>query len=199
MNKSVIAFGILILAVIAIVAWQAQAFDKGYDFRDNMAVAAASTITALLAVTLFVERAMAGVNAIVFGDAQRIAERQLIEGTKTALSTLSNVLGVKERVRLFGSFLAGLFVSAAGIRTIEGLVQAGTADPPSNSFLIPVDIILTAALIAGGSNGLAFLLQLAKDTLTDRAPTTSNGAVAENAPAKSMELKNIRARLVTTG
>lgn len=214
MNKSVLVFGSLVLVAIAVVAWHADALGRGYAFQPNMAIASASTITALLAVTLFVERGMAAVNAIVFGDAQRVAERQLIEGGSGALTSLSIVLGIKERVRLFGSFLAGLFVSAARVRTIEGLVQTGTGPLPTSALLIPVDIVLTAALIAGGSNGLAFLLQLAKDMLTEAAPPggatpvprvlpkvapEGTGDRGESAIAQARDIRRIRARLTSMG
>jgi hypothetical protein len=109
-----------------------------------MAVAAATTVTALLAVTLFVERAMAVFNAIVFGEEHRQAEAKLLGGDfAQGAEEMKAVLGKKERMRLFGSFIAGAFISAAGVRTLSGLLHV--TDPSTNPFFLPVDVVLTAA------------------------------------------------------
>jgi hypothetical protein len=155
----------------------------------------AATITAILAVTLFVERGLAAINAIIFGEPQRAAEIQLSVGAAAGVRAMSDVLQMKERVRLLGAFIAGLFISAAGVRTLEGLIQTNGSNVAVNSMLFPVDIVLTAALIAGGSNGLAFLGQVAKDRLAP--PIIPSGAVAAANVSAAGGDKAIRARLTT--
>ena len=107
-----------------------------------------------------------------------------------------------------GSFVAGLFISAAGVRTLEGLLQTGAKNVPHNPFLFPVDVILTAALIAGGSNALAFLVQTAKDKLAVSQDVTvtptakqggKDGQEAPEQPVRTHPLKYLRARLTTAG
>jgi hypothetical protein len=158
-------------------------------------------------VVLVVERAMASVNAIVFGTEQRAADLASEDDQRHGLIQLSKVLGDKERARILGSFIAGLFISAAGVRTLEGLLETTALSAPANSLLYPVDVVLTAALIAGGSNGLAFLLGLTKEKLMPRGekelkPTEKEkeqrsglrGRAQPEGPSPS-----IRARLITTG
>jgi hypothetical protein len=197
----------LVVTLVIIAVWSDR-LQAGYAFQENMAVAAANTVTALLAVTLFVERAMAVFNAILFGDEHRQAEVKLLgadpaEGVKE----LKNVLGKKERLRLFGSFIAAAFISAAGVRTLTGLLVV--AKPGGNSFFLAVDVILTAGLIAGGSNGLAYLLQVIKDMLapadSESAPDDPADQVGRKraAPAASdpkaapARVKYLRSRLMT--
>lgn len=201
-----LGFG-LVLALV-VIAWQSRQLAPGFAYESNMAVAAASTATALLAVALFVERGMAVVNAIAFGDQHRKAEAELVAGDPAeGVKQLSDVLGKKERVRLFGSFIAALFISAAGVRTLEGLLVTTGTGVPDNPLFIPVDVVLTAGLIAGGSNGLAFLIQAIKDLLTptepDAAAETSTGealvATPRQAPMSPARARALRARLTTTG
>ena len=207
-----LGFGLL-LAII-VIAWRSRDLVRGFAYEPNMAVAAASTATALLAVALFVERSMAVVNAIVFGDRHRDAEAALATGNRLAgVAIMKDVLGKKERLRLFGSFIAALFISAAGVRTLEGLLVTTGAGAPDNPLLVPVDVVLTAGLIAGGSNGLAFLIQAIKDLLTPpepdepAAPITGDAVgstdpalvAARPAPMSPAAIRALRARMTTTG
>jgi hypothetical protein len=189
--------GALFLSIVVI--WLlADRLSGGFAYRANMAEAAASTIAALMAVTLFVERGMAVINAILFGEEQRTAEVQLASANAAALTKLANVLGFKERLRILGAFVAGLFISAAGVRTLEGLLDVKAAGAPQNALLFPVDVVLTAALIAGGSNGLAFLLQLAKDKLAP-APVATVVTTAASGTTTTTIDPTLRSRLATTG
>jgi hypothetical protein len=211
-TKSGWVFIALFAVVIIFVALSGGSFVEGYPYKDNMAEAAGGTLIALIAVTLLVERGMTVVNAILYGDKQREVELGLALGGKTA-DDLANLLTAKERVRLLGGFIAALLVSAAGVRTLEGLINTKVAGHPHNPYLLPVDIVLTAALIAGGSNGLAYLLQIAKDRLgsgsANPAPGSTNTGVVPTPPvAKGRGIAApgpvaldpaLRARLITAG
>ncbi|HEY5710885.1 MAG TPA: hypothetical protein VIT38_03230 [Allosphingosinicella sp.] len=198
----------LVLALVIIGVWS-ERLGPGYAFQGNMAVAAATTVTALLAVTVFVERAMAVFNAILFGDQHRQAEAKLL-GSNPAegVQEMQNVMSKKERVRLLGSFIAGAFISAAGVRTLAGLLIVPAQNPPANPFFLPVDVVLTAGLIAGGSNGLAFLLQVIKDMMAppDEAAPPGGGIAPgiqteaptpSGTPAAAVSSRYFRARMTT--
>lgn len=175
----------------------------GLKFKENMAVAGAGVATALLVVTLFVERSASVVNALISGDRQRTAELLLDDGSAAlqdqGREEMKDVLADKERLRILLSFAAGLFISAAGIRTLEGLVQAapaactkatleaGTCFAGQPQLFFAVDVLLTAGLIAGGSNGLATLIQVLKDIVTRPAQNDPQGPTT------------LRARLTSTG
>lgn len=193
-DRASVALAAALFALVVIVALSAKSFVAGYAFQDDMIKAATATVTALLVTTLVVERGLAALNAILFGEPQRAAELK-IAGTadekKQGLKDLSVVFKYKERLRILGAFMAGLFVSAAGVRTLEGLLDTKAAGAAGNGYLFPVDVVLTAALIAGGSNGLAFLLQLLKDVSAD-ANGNKNGA--QNGAST-----RVRARLTTAG
>jgi len=202
-KKSGLLFIIALIVVIAGVALSSSSLVTGFAYKKDMPAAALATLTALIAVSLFVERGMTVVNAILYGEEQRGVEIGLAQGT-ASVNDLARILGAKERVRLLGAFIAALFVSAAGVRTLEGLLDTGAAGHPVNSLLIPVDVVLTAALIAGGSNGLAYLLQLAKIRLDSGSsagaaqPPAPQSRDAAAKPANAID-PAMRARLMTTG
>ncbi len=174
---------------------------RGIPYQADMAQAAATTVAALLAVSLFLERGMAVVNALLYGDEQREADIKLSYGfVDEGVRQIAAVASKKERIRLVGAFVAGVFVSAAGVRTLQSLLQvrAGEAYP----LLFPADIVLTASLLAGGSNGLAFLSQLIKDRLAPLVTPTPGAPLSVKADsgiaaAAGPNLADLRARLTT--
>lgn len=138
-------------------------------FQDETLKAGLAVATALLVVTLFVERSMAAFNALIFGEKERRAMLTLWANAndEEAANALVEVMKWKERLRLLLAFGAGLFVATAGVRTLAGLFKL-TKDP--TALFHNVDILLTAGLIAGGSNGLAFLIQALKAVIQANAP-----------------------------
>lgn len=164
---------LFLIAVTLFFWWLGNGVIPGLPYQPNMATTAASVIGALLVVTLVIERAAAVVNQLIFGEEERQAEYERIQAAKTNASSaaaeakLTVVLTKKARVRLLFSFITGLFVSAAGVRTLQGLLvlpaPAGGSQAQISSLFYPVDIVLTAALIAGGSASLAFLAAVLRD------------------------------------
>lgn len=163
-------FGVaaVLLAVLALSAFP-PANHPPLTFQDDMPKAGVAVATALLVVTLFVERSMAAFNALIFGEKERAAMLRLLADPydRDGRSELAEVLEWKERLRLVLSFAVGLFVATAGVRTLAGLFKL-TKDPAA--LFHNVDILLTAGLIAGGSNGLAFLIQALKGVIQANAP-----------------------------
>jgi len=62
----------------------------------------------------------------------------------------------REQMRLLLGFVASFLISAAGVRTLSTLVT----DTSLSGLAEGVDIMLTAGLLAGGSNALAKLVQV---------------------------------------
>jgi hypothetical protein len=149
-------------------------------FAQNTPQAGLAVATALLVVTLFIERGMAAVNALIFGEQERSVLIALLAddgGTRAETrARLAEVLGWKERLRLLLGFAAGLLVAGAGVRTLAGLFNLTGAKPAA--LFYDVDILLTAGLIAGGSNGFAFLIQALKDIIKNNSAPSATGARA---------------------
>ena len=91
-TRTGVLFMFAFAAAIAIVAFVSGSIVEGYPYKSNMATAAAGTVTALIAISLFVERGMAVVNALLFGDAQRTAEVKLMETGNEGIADLSRLL-----------------------------------------------------------------------------------------------------------
>jgi hypothetical protein len=158
----------LALAILVVVV-RMKYLGGAQHYKDDMFDKGADVATALFVITLFVERSMAVVYALIWGEAQREALLRLHQAAtgdkterKNAEAALAEELSFKERVRILLTFICGLFISAAGVRTLEGLLTL--KDP--GDFVYVVDVVLTAGLIAGGSNGLAWLIQTLKARIT---------------------------------
>lgn len=221
-----LADGAILLAFIVLAA--ASPIRPGVAFKTDIWGAATSVVTGLLVTALLVERSLTVVNALLFGDQQRDAELKLmgLQGNVSVTAAAGAIAAVhkaKERLRLLLGFAAGLFVSLAGVRTLQDLMvtttsatvggQTVTTPLPIPPWFDEVDVLLTAGLIAGGSNGLAYLLQILKDRV---APGSGNGsnanphggngggaravaAAAAKPPALTVSPAELRARMMTTG
>ncbi|MCW3848015.1 hypothetical protein OF829_12265 [Sphingomonas sp. LB-2] len=82
-----------------------------------------------------------------------------------ALATVADIDARRERARLLLGFAASFLISAAGVRTLTGLVADGVT---LTSYATMVDIMLTAGLLAGGSNALAKLADLIQEGANQR-------------------------------
>jgi hypothetical protein len=167
-------FAAAIVAMVAALAMRNLL--PGVKYQDAMLDKAIDTALALLVVTLFVERSMGVLNALLFGEQQREAQKlralaTTAEEEARATDEEARVLTMKERVRLLVGFGVALFISAAGVRTLQGIMDGVPANATGAQLFYGVDIVLTAGLIAGGSNGLAFLLQLLKELSTKSQPS----------------------------
>lgn len=188
----------------------------GFEFKDKLLTEATEVVTGLLVTTLLVERSIAVVNTLIWGEKERNLKRSVLtNGAKPQVvpaeeDKLARLVSLEERVRLILGFAAGLFVSLAGVRTLEGiltipsaaeetqeafailkvwakpLLDAGGAnaeaaktalaaldarlvEPGTVQLFHTVDVLLTAGIIAGGSHGLAILLQALKGLVKDGA------------------------------
>lgn len=82
-----------------------------------------------------------------------------------ALAAVESVDAKRERARLLMGFAASFLISAAGVRTLTGLIADGQT---LTSYATMVDIMLTAGLLAGGSNALAKLAEVLQEGANNR-------------------------------
>jgi hypothetical protein len=156
-------------------------------FVSDVTGAATKLIASLLIVTLFTERSLAAINAAVFGPVEKMEISRLrdlevriesgaadgpslLDQVKVIRDKLAEISGKQERVRVVIGFVFAVLISSAGIRTLSALLMVdgagGLADGEQKDFAHAIDIILTAGLIAGGSNGLNQLLQIIRNGMT---------------------------------
>jgi hypothetical protein len=167
----------LLGAVVLIFAFGPWRVLPGLKFQADMLEAGASVAGALFVIALFIERSMATVNALVWGERLRQAEMRLAANSadKQARAAAEDLMTKRERLRLLLAFIVGVLVAGAGVRALEGLLQ--TEGARLDRLFYPVDVLLTAGLLAGGSNGIAFLIQLLKDRAAPPPdPATPNQA-----------------------
>lgn len=69
----------------------------------------------------------------------------------------------KDRVRLAVGFLVAVLVAAAGARTLSGLLANEAPVGDQGQLFVIMDILITAGLLAGGSQGLALLINVLKE------------------------------------
>lgn len=149
-----ISLGALICAIVA------SSYGKtGLDFKEKIMEAAADSVTALVVAALFLERSLSVINNLLFGTETIHLERGAGMGNRGALEALSVIDDKKEKLRLSLGFLAAVLISAAGVRALQNLFKT----PPTDHLFITCDIVLTAGLLAGGSNGLGQLLAILKE------------------------------------
>ncbi|MGJ4963383.1 hypothetical protein [Bradyrhizobium sp. HKCCYLRH3061] len=148
------------------------------DYRSPAFTAGVNVASGLFVIALFMERSLAVLNNLLFSEEQRIADAAVM-GAETeaafvdAAKLLTVVTTAKERVRLAVGFVFGLLISAAGPRTLEGLLtldltkmsanDASKLTEPHLMLFYGVDIILTAGLLAGGSNAINEVIEILRN------------------------------------
>ena len=160
-------FGLAVLLVsLGAVALLAHRAGGGLEYSDDMLEEGGKVAGALFVVAVFLERSLAVLNGLWSGDPVRRARAALATDRAAGLMLMAEADLWKERVRLAVGFLFALLISAAGARTLEGLMAAPEAGD-QRALFHGVDMVLTAGLLAGGSNGLAQLIELLKAQVQD--------------------------------
>jgi hypothetical protein len=162
----------LLGALVVYPVWSNRA-PLPVDFKPLTPQSFAALIGWLFAVALFVERAVEVVvmifrdqQADMLDEAEKGAARDLAEATKTGvadavvkarqalMTARQNKLvyraETKEMALVIG-FGFGLLVSLAGVRALHGLLLEAT---PTGNLFLAADIVVTGALLAGGSEGI---------------------------------------------
>jgi hypothetical protein len=186
-----IAVLVSIASAVAAV-WAVGQFEfAAVAFVADVPTAAIKVVTSLLILTLLIERSLAIINTTLFGREKRKLEDALrkvkfdfevdLEAGKDpgdvkgaawgALKALREIADKEEKLRIVIAVPVAFFLSAAGVRTLSALMMVNgvAAESIQGQALLGADIVLTAGLIAGGSNGLAQLLKLINDALKPKS------------------------------
>jgi hypothetical protein len=190
-----VRFWIAVLVSIAsavAAVWAVGQFEfAAVAFVADVPTAAIKVVTSLLILTLLIERSLAIINTTLFGREKRKLEDALrkvkfdfevdLEAGKDpgdvkgaawgALKALREIADKEEKLRIVIAVPVAFFLSAAGVRTLSALMMVNgvAAESIQGQALLGADIVLTAGLIAGGSNGLAQLLKLINDALKPKS------------------------------
>jgi hypothetical protein len=172
---------VLLLVSLAIAAVAGSLYQFiGIPYAQDVSSEATKLVGALFVVTVFVERSTAVLASIWFGETIRIAEaRENLayedfdrkEGSNEASKSVAEatidrvrVEAQQDRLKAHAALVIALFVSSAGVRTLEKLQDLPSMHPgptPTQLGLYhSVDILITAGLIAGGSAGISALADL---------------------------------------
>ena len=131
-------------------------------YNDDMLAAGTKIAGALFVSAVLLERSLAVLNSLWFADEVRNARTNLLNGDQAALHALDAVRAREAELRLAIGFIVAMCISAAGIRTLEALVQSVPAAGPNATFFFTIDVLVTAGLLAGGSNALAEVIVIFK-------------------------------------
>ncbi|OQY26291.1 MAG: hypothetical protein B6244_14025 [Candidatus Cloacimonetes bacterium 4572_55] len=109
------------------------------------------------------------------GEPETKAFKQKLTGLKH--SELEYKSGT-QRLALWSALIMGLLVSAAGVRTLEGLLDSGGVECLSQlqkALLQFCDVLLTGGLIAGGSDGIHKLMSVLFTFMETSSKRIKNG------------------------
>jgi hypothetical protein len=170
-----VVVAIFVANAVAVGNWPAG------QYNADMLKSGATVAGALFVIAVFLERAMAVINDILFGaetvDLEHKARMQLVTESPDLLATEfeQKLLDEKkQRMRLAGSFLAAVLIAAAGARSLGSLftLQPGTIDgkpgilPAQQNLFLVMDVLLTAGVLAGGSSAIAAIIDLLRNRAT---------------------------------
>lgn len=193
------AIAIIIAIWLGMKPWQGAQFQGG----NALFQAAIQVASALFVVALFLERSLAVVNNLLFGeqlvDARTNVDVKAASGAAEAERAaaqwqLRAIEEKTQRLRLGVGFLAAVLIAAAGVRALSGLMTAPPSATDQGQLFQVMDILLTAGLLAGGSNGIAGIIDLLRkqvDSAKARQEAERRGA--EVAPSARMQARMQRA------
>lgn len=169
-------FPAAVVTASGVAAWQASAFSV-LAFRPFRAEEIVGNLTALFLISLFLERALE-VFVSWWRDADRARLEQEIALTEVDASADSQrrALELKQELQLYKaqtarrSFMcglaAGVVIALAGARALSPLLaQLPAAGSPQALMIVIVDVVITAGLIGGGSDGIHKLVSVITDYL----------------------------------
>jgi hypothetical protein len=157
-----------VVLTILLVLMTGNTFTGQYRFPKDAAERAIGVSTALLAITVFVERALAvALDPIVASEEPGLREQLILAPPRNLGAELTKITKLqrkREDWRILLGVVLGLILALAGVRTLANLleVQQTAGFPPPSSFqsslFAGLDILVTAGLIAGGSAGIAGII-----------------------------------------
>ena len=154
--------GIVAVLGVAVLILCGGKLTGALAYNDDMLAAGTKIVGALFVSAVLLERSLAVLNSLLFGEEMRIARNNLLKGEGAALQALGVVNAKATNLRLAIGFVVAICISAAGIRTLEALVKSVPAIGPGATFFFTIDVLVTAGLLAGGSNALAEIIEIFK-------------------------------------
>jgi len=172
-----------LVAFSAVAAWQASAF-TALAFKPFKAEEIVGNLTALFLISLFLERALevfltswrdAGRRKLEQDIARAVAaEAKAAADAKAALEAetrqkrceLANFKAQTARWSFMFGLVAGAIIALAGARALSPLLaEPPAAGSPQLLVVTIVDVVITAGLIGGGSDGIHKLVSVITDYL----------------------------------
>ena len=179
--------GVAVLIVVAVFAYQNKPAALGFKPAEQMEIM--NMIPALLLASMFLERAIevflsawrGGGADVLDSDIayhqkeidtlEQIAPEQRSDTQNTALENEKTKLGPKitERVqyRADSRFIAqwmglgmGIVIALVGVRVLNNLVDTSALEAGIKPYFVTVDVLLTGALLAGGSDAINKIMKL---------------------------------------
>ena len=151
--------GIVAIAAVVTLMVFASKLTGALVYYDDMLGAGTKVAGALFVTAVLLERSLAVLNSLLSTEEERAASMGFVDAEMVRILAAAKVR--EANVRLAVGFLVAVFVSAAGIRALEPLVKSVPAGAHS-TFFYTVDVVITAGLLAGGSNALAEIIDIFK-------------------------------------
>lgn len=174
-----------LVAATGVAAWQASAFSV-LAFKPFRAEEIVGNLTSLFLISLFLERALE-VFVSWWRDADRMrleqeivrAEAEASADSRRRAVELAQELQTYKSQTARRSFMCGLAVGVvialAGARALSPLLsQLPAAGSPQLLLITIVDVIITAGLIGGGSDGIHKLVSVVTDYLEKARANVAN-------------------------
>lgn len=175
-TRSTWLFPAVLVAASAVAAWQASGFSV-LAFRPFRAEEIVGNLTSLFLISLFLERALE-VFVSWWRDVERVKLEQEIASLDTDASADAQrrVLELKRQLQLFKAqtarrtfmcgLAAGAVIALAGARALSPLLaELPATGSPQSLMVVIADVVITAGLIGGGSDGIHKLVSVITDFL----------------------------------
>jgi hypothetical protein len=184
---------IVVMAVFAIGIPVASAFFEFDGRLPNASVGALGTLLlTLLLVAAILERALdVWLSLTMGGEADRLdaeirslkseigsttPDEEAVDETKRLNAERANHRGATRQKAAPVAVAAGMVISAIGLRSLQPLFEK--ADPAwlasvQGRIFVAVDVLVTGSLLAGGSDGIHWIVALYRDWTTKSRVTTS--------------------------
>ena len=175
----------------AIIAVAATNNFGGIKFQDDIGGAATKLVTALLVVTIFVERSTAVLASMWF--APDIAKARAVQATAhlrndivaddSATMSIALLVAQQNQSRQLFALIIAALVAVVGPRTLQALLVFPPSDSVAKALVsvtqtqafYAVDMLITAGLIAGGSDGIHQIANLLAQIFNPPKPGGSGG------------------------
>lgn len=175
-TRSTWLFPAALVAASAVAAWQASAF-SALAFKPFRAEEIVGNLTSLFLISLFLERALE-VFVSWWRDVERVKLEQEIARLETDASADAQrrAVELKQQLQLYKSqtarrtfmcgLAAGAVIALAGARALSPLLaDLPAAGSPQALMVVIADVVITAGLIGGGSDGIHKLVSVITDYL----------------------------------